>query len=490
MNVLLIACYELGHQPLSLAWPAAVLRRAGHQVVTMDLSVESLSDDPVHAADLIAVSVPMHTAMRLGIRAAEAIRRAKPNACICFFGLYAWLNAEYLLDSGHADFVIAGEAEEPLLALVEQVKTTAAGNGHLQELSPIGVSSRARRDRPYLTRTMMPVPDRAGLPPLSQYAHYVANGRRHLAGYIEASRGCLHTCRHCPVVPVYRGRFFVTPLETVMADIRQQVDAGAEHITFGDPDFLNGPGHVRRIAQALHAEFTSLTFDFTTKVEHILQHRSLIAELRENGATFVISAFESVNDDILARLLKGHTRADMEEALAILADAGLAVQPTWLPFTPWTTLDDYLDLLHWIREHNLIANVPAVQLAIRLLVPPGSALLDDPETATWLGPLDAANFVYDWRNPDPRVDALQLQVTAVAEKIDDPYEGFEQIEHLAYAAARRSPPPTPVIIRLTAPPRLTEDWFCCAEPTTLQVDRLVATETTLCCQDASCTDSR
>jgi radical SAM superfamily enzyme YgiQ (UPF0313 family) len=263
-------------------------------------------------------------------------------------------------------------------------------------------------------------------------------------------------------VPIYGGRFFVIPVETVMADIRQQVEAGARHITFADPDFLNGPGHALRLARALHDAFPGLTFDFTTKVEHILQHRRLMPELRALGAAFVVSAFESTSDTVLARLQKGHTRADMEAALAVLRGAGLPVQPTWLPFTPWTSLEAYLDLLRWIREQELVAHVPIVQLSIRLLVPPHSALLDDPNTAAWLGPLDAANFSHAWQHPDPAVDALQRDVARLAEQTSsDLYADFAAVERLAYAYAHRvapaAPPPT---MSLARPPRLTEDWFC------------------------------
>ncbi len=127
------------------------------------------------------------------------------------------------------------------------------------------------------------MPRRESLPDLGKYARYMDNGTAYPAGYVEASRGCLHTCRHCPVVPIYNGRFFIVPVETVLADIRQQVMAGAQHITFGDPDFLNGPGHARKLAQALHAEFPGLSFDFTTKVEHILAHGDLLAELADLG---------------------------------------------------------------------------------------------------------------------------------------------------------------------------------------------------------------
>lgn len=462
-DVLLLACYEMGHQPLSLSWPAAALREAGFAVRPVDLSVDALPREAVARAGFIGIAAPMHTALRLGVRAAEDIRAINPTAHICFYGLYAWLNADYLLETV-ADSVIAGEYEEPLVNLVKSL----SDDDWESEREPVipGVSTQAYRASPHLARLVLPPPDRAGLPELSNYARYLENERYSLSGYVEATRGCLHTCRHCPVVPVYGGRFFVVPAETVMTDIRRQVAAGAEHITFGDPDFLNGPGHALKIARALHAEFPRLTFDFTTKVEHILQHEGIMAELRALGASFVVSAFESVSDDILNRLNKGHTRADMERALDILEAARLPVQPTWLPFTPWTSIEDYIDMLAWIRERELIPNVPVVQLSIRLLVPPNSALLDD-DSAELLGALDPANFSHAWRHPDPRMDELQARVTVIAESAAAGEQGaaFAAVERLAYGMANR-PPPNP---RLTGPrvrrirptpPRLTEDWYC------------------------------
>ena len=460
-DILLLACYEMGHQPLSLALPAGVLRRAGHAVRVVDLAVETLPREAVTQARIIGIAAPMHTALRLGVRAAGEVRALNPTAHITFYGLYAWLNADYLLESV-ADSVIAGEYEAPLVKLVESIKN---GVFLKDPVSIPGVSTRDHRERPHLARLSLPVPDRAGLPDLSHYARYLDNERYSLSGYVEGSRGCLHTCRHCPVVPVYGGRFFIMPVETVMADIRAQVRAGAEHITFGDPDFLNGPGHALKLARALHAEFPQVTYDFTTKVEHILQHRTLIPELRALGASFMVSAFESVSDDVLRRLHKGHTRADMDEALSIMEAARLPVQPTWLPFTPWTTLHDYIEMLAWIRERGLISNVPAVQLSIRLLIPPGSALLADNPPGS-LGELEPAHFAYAWRHPDPRMDELQARVTIIAEEsAGDAHAAFAAIERLAYSLADRPLPAWNSTayrrrhIRPT-PPRLTEDWFC------------------------------
>ncbi|MEM7113818.1 MAG: CUAEP/CCAEP-tail radical SAM protein [Chloroflexota bacterium] len=457
-EVLLLACYELGHQPLSLAWPLAFLRQHSIDAAAVDLAVSQFPAERAKEAKFIGIAVPMHTALRLGVRVAQQIRYLNPTAHICFYGMYAWLNADYLLgeEPAVADSVVAGEVERPLSQLIQRVLKQ-------EPISGIpSVSTTAERHEPHLERLSFPIPIRDNLPDLAQYAHYVADDSAQVAGYTEASRGCLHRCVHCPVVPVYNGRFFIVPVDVVMADIEQQVAAGAQHITFGDPDFLNGPGHALKVARALHERFPKLTFDFTTKVEHIIKHHSLFPEFKQLGASFIISAFESTSDVVLYKLNKGHTVADLDLALDILAEANLPVHPTLVAFTPWTTLEDYIDLLLWIRERSLVHHIPAVQLSIRLLVPPGSAFLQEPNAHMWLGSLNAANFTYRWQHPDPRMDELQEAVTSLAEQASsNPLATFAAIERLAYNLAKRPilnwlPPPLPHI----TPPRLTENWYC------------------------------
>ena len=454
---LLIACYELGHQPLSLAWPLAVLRQAGLPAASLDLAVQPFDDDLARAARFVGISVPMHTALRLGVEAARRVRAVNPTAHICFYGLYAWLNADYLLQTA-ADSVLAGESEPLLLALVQAQEQGAPAE------SVAGVATRFAPAKPRLARVSLPLPARDGLPALGQYAQYVHNGQAQLAGYVEASRGCLHTCRHCPIVPVYGGRFFAVPADVVLADIRQQVLAGAGHITFGDPDFLNGPGHALRISRALHAEFPALTFDFTAKVEHLLEHRALLPEFAALGCAFITSAIESLSPRVLERLDKGHSPEDVLTALDLVEAAGIALQPTLVAFTPWTTLDDYLALVEFVSQRGLQRHIAPVQLAIRLLLPPGSPLVTLPDAADWLGPLDAPAFGYRWSHPDPRMDALYQAVAqraAAGETAGEPAERtHEALRALAYAAAGRPIPPMPAARPRPAPPRLTENWFC------------------------------
>lgn len=469
-DILLISCYELGHQPFSLASPAARLKSEGYSVSVVDAAIEPVPEDVVRRAGFIGISVPMHTAMRVGMDLSRRIRNLNPGAHLCFYGLYAALNAGHLMSHG-ADSVIGGEFEQPLCDLVGRLcdgepsgvaGVTASASGAPSATGATITTNLARQD--WL------VPDRDTLPGLKRYAQ-LDNGHELLpAGYTETTRGCLHTCLHCPITPVYNGRFFAVPADVVLADVDQQVRMGARHITFGDPDFLNGPTHVLRILRRMSDAHPGLTFDFTTKIEHILQHASFFSEARDLGGIFVVSAVESVSDLVLEHLRKGHTRDDIVRALAILRDADLPMRPSLVAFTPWATMDDYLDLLDFVEVHDLVDHIDPVQYTIRLLVPPGSALLAEAETRLWIGELDEAGFTYNWRHDDARMDRLHQRVSHLVEEADasgeerDNRRVFQRIRSLAAGMAGvQAPVEQPfhdLPLKRRRVPRLTEAWFC------------------------------
>jgi radical SAM superfamily enzyme YgiQ (UPF0313 family) len=308
-----------------------------------------------------------------------------------------------------------------------------------------------------LERLQFITPDRSTLPVLTKYAGIRRSGERKTVGYVEASRGCKHLCRHCPIVPVYEGKFRIVQKEVVLADIRQQVAAGAEHITFGDPDFLNGPGHALAIVKALHDEFPGLTYDVTIKVEHLLKHRDALDVLAKTRCLFITSAVESVDDTILARFDKGHTRADFLTALELTRAAGLTMVPTFVAFTPWTTREGYLELLRAVRDLDLTGSVAPIQLAIRLLIPAGSKLLELDDLST--GPFDPAALSYRWTHPDPAMDRLcsdLMQLIRVEEKKGaSRTEVFGKIWERAFGEL----PDFHLASRATIP-YLTEPWYC------------------------------
>jgi len=438
VNLVLISTYELGHQPFGLASPKAWLAREGHRVTCVDLAVEPLPEPLIRAADLVAFYLPMHTATRLALPVIERVKRLNEQARLVCYGLYAPLNAELLRGLG-VDAIAGGEFEPELVKL-------ARG----ESVPPVA-----------LERLRFVTPDRDVLPGARGYARLRHGEESKQVAYTEASRGCKHLCRHCPIVPVYQGRFRVVQREVVLADIRQQVERGAEHVTFGDPDFFNGPTHALRIVEALHAEFPEVTYDATIKIEHLLEHRGLLGELRETGCLFITSAVESVDDRVLARFDKNHTRRDFCEAARLVRNAEIALQPTFIAFTPWTTIEGYRDLLRGVAGLDLVENVPSVQLALRLLITPGSRLLELDDLRALVGPFDPELLVYPWKHRDPAVDALGAHVFRLVHEQQRLGRGRAEIFQALWRAAGDEPLPENFrLLPRAAIPYLDEPWYC------------------------------
>ena len=422
MKIILISTYELGHQPFGLASPAAWLRRSGAEVTCLDLSRQPLQEDAVRAADVVAFYVPMHTATRLAIRLIEPIRRLNPRAHLCFYGLYAPVNQAYLGELG-VETIIGGEFEAALANAIRQLADKHCyGDGSRTTAPAAGL----RNPTISLERLSFIPPDRSQLPPLRQYAHLLMpEGGFKVAGYTEASRGCKHLCRHCPIVPVYKGIFRIVQREVVLEDIRQQVDAGAEHITFGDPDFFNGPAHALTIVEALHREFPQLSYDVTIKIEHLLLCR----------------------------------------------EARISLAPTFVPFTPWTSLSGYRALLALVADEDLVENVAPIQLGIRLLIPAGSRLLELDDVRNAIGNFDSSGLVYPWKHADARMDMLSACVQELATAGDrlkrSRTNTFMRIWRAASELAGDNAASGDAVPKASTRtiPHFTEPWYCCAEPT-------------------------
>jgi len=457
VRVLLISTYELGRQPFGLASPAGWLTRRGHEARCLDLSREAADEEAIRGAGLIGFYVPMHTAARLTLELMEPVRGMNARAHVCVFGLYAAMNEQSFRKAG-ADSVLGAEFEESLAKLADEV-----ANGGVGEDLAFGNGG----DGKTVPRLKFEKPERASLPALRKYAHLVMPGGTHrITGYTEASRGCKHVCRHCPIVPVYRGQFRVVDAEVVLEDIRQQVRAGAEHITFGDPDFFNGVTHAMRIVERVHEEFPELTYDATIKVEHLKKHRKHLASLRETGCAFVTSAVESVDDAVLEKLEKGHTRKDFLEVLEECRKAGLGLQPTFVAFTPWTTAESYLDLLRTLAELDLAEAVAPIQLGIRLLIPRGSRLLELEEIRRVAERFDEKALVYPWKHDDARMDELAEAVQEAAANGERQKLSrraiFERVWKMAQEAldASGAAVQMPVLRDRATIPYLNEPWYC------------------------------
>jgi radical SAM superfamily enzyme YgiQ (UPF0313 family) len=467
LTVVLVSTYDMGRQPFGLASPAAWLRGAGHAVSCVDLTRSKLPEDLVARASLVAFYLPMHTATRLALPVIARVRSLNPAVHICAYGLYAPLNADILRERG-AQTILGPEFEPSLVELAARLGSSPVGptfrsgaieaaTGSLEDARPEG-----RAYGSAIARVAFITPDRSDLPALSRYASLQVGGDRKIVGYTEATRGCKHRCRHCPIVPVYDGRFRAVPIDVVMADVRAQVAAGAQHITFGDPDFFNGPTHALAIADALARDFPGVSYDVTIKVEHLRQQAAALPRLRDTGCAFVTSAVESFDDEVLRKLEKGHTHAEFVDVVHHCQSIGLALSPTFVAFTPWTTLDGYCAQLREIERLGLVPAISPIQYAIRLLIPQGSRMLELDDVRQLIERFDPKSLTHVWHHGDPRVDALQQELERlVGSRLNAPREEiFARVWDLAHAAAGISPGPREPLLSRAAVPYLNEPWYC------------------------------
>jgi radical SAM superfamily enzyme YgiQ (UPF0313 family) len=454
-RIVLISTYEMGRQPFGLASPLAWLREKGFAAIAVDCAVQSFPAAHLKQADLVAFYLPMHTATRI---AAELITKAKavnPGAYFCCYGLYATLNEDFLRQLG-IQTLIGGEFEAALTNLAVRLYQSKSGK-------PLPTPSTEIA----LDRLKFLPPDRTQLPDPTAYARLcMPDGSTKLTGYTEASRGCKYHCRHCPVVPVYGGRFRVVPPEIVLQDVAAQVAAGAEHITFGDPDFFNGPTHALKIVEQIHRQFPNITYDVTIKISHLRKHRKLLPRLKDTGCLFVTSAVEAVDNEILTIFDKGHSREDFIETVNMFREVGLILNPTFVAFNPWITLNGYRELLNTLAGLQLIEQVAPIQLAIRLLLPSGSLLLIHPAMQPHITGWHPEKLTYEWQHPNPKMDELQLRLIRMIPKWSSQKlsrtEIFTKVWETVNIVADEDEPMPDIVQppRRTETPYLNEPWYC------------------------------
>jgi hypothetical protein len=218
-----------------------------------------------------------------------------------------------------------------------------------------------------------------------------------------------------------------------------------------------------------HSAHPDLTFDVTVKVEHILAHESLWPEMASLGVLLVVSAFESTDDATLEILDKNHTAVDMARAVTVLRSADIHIRPTWLPFVPWTKLQDLVDLVGFLDQNRLWSATDPVQLAIKLLIPEGSLLETHPAIVPHLSSYEPQSLTWSWVFEHPETGRLHKTLDAVAaEGSDCGAEAAETLSMMRERIGDIAGARIPAMPDSAPTPRLSESWFCCAEPTAAQ----------------------
>ena len=440
MKILLTSFYDLGKQPKIIAEIVDRYNSSEIEFDFVDFSVENQNID-LENYDVLGIYAPMHTATILSI---EYIKdKILPNKMFTF-GLYG-----SVLEDFNSSIRYIKDIESDELALFLEIND----------------------DHQFSLKNN--IPNRQIFPDISNYAHLVDGSNNIIAGSVETTYGCKHSCTHCPVPISFNGTFKTYSLEKIISDVENQVNQGAKHISFNDPDFFNGPIHALKILESLNKKFPTITYDSTIKVEHIIKYKKYFKELSSLNMVFVISAFETTNDLVLSILEKNHTSNDLNTSIEISQDFGIDVRPTWMPFSPWTELNDLSSIVKLIEKYELRETVDPIQLTIKLLIPKHSLIIKKPEINKYLGNYEKNSLSFKWEYENNDVEKLQ---SSLFDFILHNSELDEHKQYLGMVNIIEKFTDTELLKNSTYDfknvPKLSETWFCCAEPSKIQLDRI------------------
>ena len=440
MKILLLSFYDLGKQPKIISELYKKLDNGSNQIDIVDYSIEE-KNLTLDNYDVLGIYASMHTA---SVLAEQYLRDRKLPNKLFVFGLYANVFSEMFSNFQSIHSFDSDELE----SLLEV------------QLNPNYSFKHS-------------VPDRTILPSITDYSHIVDGSNNLIAGSVETTYGCKHECTHCPVPIEFKGMFKTFGTEKIITDVTNQVEEGAKHISFNDPDFFNGPKHALKILQLLNEKHPSITYDSTIKVEHILKYPDYFQELKNLNMLFVISAFETTNDHVLNILQKNHSFNDLNKAVELSLENKIDIRPTWMPFSPWTEQNDLISIIKLIENYKLRETVDPIQLTIKLLVPKNSLILKRPEMKEYLLDYDPASFSYAWQYKFPNIDNIQneLFTYVLQHESENEYAQYlglvDILESHTNETLLNSEKYSQRIV-----PKLSETWFCCAEPNKIQLDRI------------------
>ena len=440
MKILLLSFYDLGKQPKIISELYKKLDNGSNQIDVVDYSIEE-KNLTLDNYDVLGIYASMHTA---SVLAEQYLRDRKLPNKLFVFGLYANVFSEMFSNFQSIHSFDSDELE----SLLEV------------QLNPNYSFKHS-------------VPDRTILPSITDYSHIVDGSNNLIAGSVETTYGCKHECTHCPVPIEFKGMFKTFGTEKIITDVTNQVEEGAKHISFNDPDFFNGPKHALKILQLLNEKHPSITYDSTIKVEHILKYPDYFQELKNLNMLFVISAFETTNDHVLNILQKNHSFNDLNKAVELSLENNIDIRPTWMPFSPWTEQNDLISIIKLIENYKLRETVDPIQLTIKLLVPKNSLILKRPEMKEYLLDYDPSSFSYAWKYKFPNIDNIQneLFTYVLQHESENEYTQYlglvDILESHTNETLLNSEKYSQRIV-----PKLSETWFCCAEPNKIQLDRI------------------
>ncbi len=331
--------------PLGLAWIAAVLEEAGHEVRILDTPTlemgeeEWLREVKSWRPDVVGISMLTPTAPR-GYRAAKLLKRELPDVVLVAGGQHPTFMYREALENGF-DVVVRGEGEETMLELVNVVEERGLDEGALREVR--GIAFRGRDGRVIVTPARPPIRELDRLPwparhllPMHLYTLF---GKPIPVAHVMASRGCPYGCIYCSTSYFWGRRVRFRSPADVAEEVRHLIDKyHVKYLVFTDDELTLNRFYVRELIHEFRERGIDIPFACGARVDHL--DREFLGFLAKSGCVALYVGVESASQETLDKIGK---RIRVEQAIRVFQwrrEVGIGMTASFILGFPWETLED------------------------------------------------------------------------------------------------------------------------------------------------------
>jgi anaerobic magnesium-protoporphyrin IX monomethyl ester cyclase len=359
--------------PLGVAYVAAAVRAAGHDVRLLDCTFLTRDEAARLAlaarADVVGISClatleddALHLAGRL---------RGHCGALVAGGPLPTCEPDRFL---GAFDLVVRGEGEQTMVELLDVLEAAGDPGG-----VPGVVAARSwGRGGGAAPRSPVARPFREDLDALAFPARdllpndaYIADGRRRQGAAVTtvmSTRGCPYTCDFCSNV-VFGHSYRARSPENVVDELEEALALGYDRISFADDVFTLEHERVLAVCDEIARRRLRFAWECLGRVDGFDDR--LARRMRAAGCDRVFFGIESGVDDVLRLMNKRTTAAQARGAVLAAHAAGLQVGAFFIVCYPGESDDTVLETLRFIRS------LPLDYLGLTVPYPlPGTGLYD------------------------------------------------------------------------------------------------------------------
>ncbi len=335
---------EFRFPPLGVAYVAASLREAGHDLSILDCTFLSRESAVQEARRVASPVVGVYGMITMEDDCFLFARALRDSAELLVAG-GPMPSSDPALFLEHFDLVVMGEGERTMVELLEaisrgsdlmSVRGIASRPGGWRRSArgtPVdGVAFSADRPHePELDR--IPFPARDLLP----NHRYIAAGKKRYGRSITTimtTRGCPYSCEFCSN-EIFGVSYRARSPENVVEEVQQALSLGYERIHFADDVFTLDRDRVQRICAEIIRRGLHFRWECLGRVDSL--DRELASRMKEAGCRRIFFGIESGDDGILRLMNKRITASKARNAVAAAHEAGVKTGAFFILYYPGET---------------------------------------------------------------------------------------------------------------------------------------------------------